>query len=130
MYILQNMDTLNFVKLEIFHKDYNLDKKDNLSGLPEEKAIFGVFAIVNDMPMNCRYIGETENMKESIKNLFENPQSAGLKKFMQGAWIKMLLYEPLKNISKEECQKKLEDWNLKYTPIINEEGEYPGYYNY
>lgn len=124
------METTNLVKLEVFHKDYNLDKKDNLSELPGEKAVFGIFAIVNDEPINCRYIGETENLQASIKNLFENPSSEGLKKFMQGPWIQMLVYEVMEGSSKEDRQKIIEEWNQLHNPKIDEEGEYPGYYDY
>lgn len=122
--------TETFVKLEVFHKDYNLDKKDNLSELPESKAVFGVFAIVNEEPINCRYISETDNLLKSVKDLFENPPSEGLKKFMQGPWIQMLVYELIHDSTKEEREQIVEEWNKKYDPKIDEEGEYPGYYDY
>lgn len=124
------METTNLVKLEVFHKDYNLDKKDNLNELPKAKAVFGIFAIVNEEPINCRYIGETENLQESVRNLFENPPSEGLKKFMQGPWIQMLAYESMEGSSKEDRQKIVEEWNQQHNPKIDEEGEYPGYYDY
>ncbi len=122
--------TENLVKLEVFHKAYNLDKKDNLTELPTEKAIFGIFAIVNEEPINCRYIGETENLQQSIRDLFENPQSEGMKKFMQGPWIQMLVYELLPDSGSEDRKKLVEEWTQKHEPKIDEEGEYPGYYDY
>jgi hypothetical protein len=125
-----NMETTNIVKLEVFHKDYNLEKKDNLDELPKQEAVFGIFAIVNDEPANCRYIGEAGNLQLEIRNLFENPPSEGLKKFMQGPWIQYLIYELLDNYSKEECKSISEKWVKKYSPAIDIEGEYPGYYNY
>ena len=48
----------NKVELTIYHKDYNLDKKDNLEEVPESPAVFGIFAIIHEKPVNCRYIGE------------------------------------------------------------------------
>ena len=123
------METINtLTSIEIWHRDYNLDKRHNLDTLPAGKAIFGIFAIVNEAPVNCRYIGETENLRETIKALFEKPEGDGMKKFMQGPWIQMLQYEPMPASSKEERQKTVEEWVSKYEPKIDEEGEYPGYY--
>jgi hypothetical protein len=117
-------------KLEVWHKDYNLGKKHNLDSLPTEKAVFGLFAIVNDEPINCRYIGEAENLQVAITGLFEKPEHTGLKKFMQGPWIQMLLYELMPASSSGERQKAAGEWVQKYKPNIDEEGEYPGYYDY
>jgi len=122
--------TETLVKIEIFHKDYNLDKKDNLSELPTERAVFGIFGIVNEEPINCRFIGESENLQQAVKDVFENPTSEGLKKFMQGAWIQMLLYELMPDSSKEDREKIVTEWSQKHDPKIDEEGEYPGYYDY
>jgi hypothetical protein len=114
---------------EIWCSDYNLDKKDNLAELPAQNAIFGVFAIVAGEPVNCRYIAETTNLQASVRNLFEEPGSAGMKKFMQGPWIRMLFYELLPDADLEERQKAVETWTRQYTPGIDENGEYPGYYD-
>src|SRR5688500_5776469 len=111
-------------KLEISHKDYNLDKKDNLDKLPTVKAVFGVFAIVSGEPINCRYVGETENLQKSIKRLFENSDCQGLREFIQGPWIKMLLYEVMLDSSEVERQKLAEEWTLKHNPKVGEVGEY------
>jgi hypothetical protein len=124
------METESLVKSEVFHKDYNLDKKDNLNELPKEKVVFGIFAIVNEDPINCRYIDETDNLQASVRDLFENPPGEGLKKFMQGPWIQMLVYEVLEGSTKKDRQKIAEEWKQKYNPKIDDEGEYPGYYNY
>lgn len=118
------------VKFEVWHKDYNLDKKDNLIEVPTEKAIFGIFGIVNEEPINCRYIGESENLREAVKDVFENPQSEGMKKFMQGPWIQMLVYELMPDSTKEDREKAVEEWKQKHDPKIDGDGEYPGYYDY
>jgi hypothetical protein len=124
------METLDLVKFEVWHKDYNLDKKDNLSEVPIEKAVFGIFGIVNEEPINCRYVGETDNLREAIKDVFENPPGEGMKKFMQGPWIQMLVYELMPDAAKEDRVKAVEEWKQKYDPKIDDEGEYPGYYDY
>ena len=120
--------TETLIRQEVYHKDYNLEKKDNLEELPEEKAVFGIFAIVDEKPINCRYISETENLQQEIKNIFENPQSEAMKAFMQGPWIKMVQYELTNGASAEERQKTVSEWTQEHDPKINEEGEYPGYY--
>jgi hypothetical protein len=125
------MDTTEtIVKLEVWHKDYNLDKKDNLSEVPTEKAVFGIFGIVNEEPINCRYVAEAENLRDAVKDVFENPQGEGMKKFMQGPWIQMLVYELMPGSAKEDREKVVEEWKQKHDPKIDEEGEYPGYYDY
>jgi hypothetical protein len=123
---MQTQDTLT--TMEIWHKDYNLGKKDNLDELPSREAVFGVFGIVNEAPANCRWIGETDNLQETVKRLFEQPEGAGMKKFMQGPWIQMLQYELMPGTSGTAREKIVKDWTQKYAPAIDEEGEYPGYY--
>ena len=117
----------NAVKLEVFHKEYNLDKKDNLDELPEEPAVFGIFAIIHDTPIHPRYVGSTDNLRKAVRDVFENPEGEGMKKFMQGPWIQMLCYELLPGSKEEDLKKKEEDWTQKYEPKITEEGEYPEY---
>jgi hypothetical protein len=117
----------NVVKKEIFHKDYNLDKKDNLEELPETPAVFGIFAIIHEVPIHPRYVGSTDNLRKIVREVFENPEGEGLKKFMQGPWIQMLCYEELPNSSEEELKQKEEEWIKKFEPKITDEGEYPEY---
>ena len=101
------------VKKEIFHKDYNLDKKENLDELPETPAVFGIFAIIHEVPIHPRYVGATDNLRKSVREVFENPEGEGLKKFMQGPWIQMLCYEELPDSSEEDRKQKAEEWTRK-----------------
>jgi len=117
-------------RMEVWHKEYNLDKKDNLHNVPDGKAVFGIFAIVNEEPVNCRYVGETENLRATVADLFANPPGTGLKKFMQGPWIQMLQYQLLPDSDAAERQKLAADWAEQYQPKFDDTGEYPGYYNY
>lgn len=116
-------------RLEVWHKDYNLEKRDNLRDLPAEKAVFGVFASVNEEPVNCRYAGETEDLRAAIKMLFEKPGTEGLKKFMQGAWIQTVQFELMPGSSAVDRKKVLDEWIEKHQPKIDDDGDYPGYYN-
>lgn len=114
---------------KVFHRDYNLDQVDNLEELPAEKAVFGLFGIVDEKPINCRFIGESENLKESIQGLFEKPPTEGMTKFMQGPWVQMLMYETMVEATQEERQEVVDEWVNQYQPKIDEQGEYPGYYD-
>jgi hypothetical protein len=115
------------VKMEIFHKEYNLDKKENLDELPETPAVFGIFSIIHEVPVHCRFVAATDNLRKSVRDVFENPQGEGLKKFMQGPWIQMLCYDEMKDSSEEDRKQKEADWIKQYEPKITDEGEYPEY---
>jgi len=52
-----------------------------------------------------------------------------MKKFMQGPWIQMLVYQSMSESDLEE-ENILSEWEKKYKPNIDDEGEYPGYYDY
>jgi translation elongation factor EF-1beta len=117
----------NVVKMEAYHKDYNIDKKDNLNELPEEPAVFGIFAIIHEVPVHPRYVSSTDNLRKAVRDVFENPESEGLKKFMQSPWIQMLCYELMPDATEEERKEKEKEWIRKYDPKVTEEGEYPEY---
>lgn len=125
------METLERTgQVEIWHEQFNLDGKDNLSDLPDEKAVFGVFGIVNEEPINCRFVGSSDNLRDTVKELFEAPPSAGMKKFMQGPWIQSLKYELLQDADDQKRKKAVDEWTSQYAPKIDENGEHPGYYDY
>lgn len=116
----------SIIRTEIYHKDYNLDKKDNLDTLPEEPAVYGFFGIIQEKPVNCRFAGETANLRKGVRERFEQLQPEdGLKKFMQGPWIKMLCYQPCAGTSEQERQQILSEWRGRYDPKVDDEGEYP-----
>ena len=115
------------VKLEIFHREFNIDKKDNLDELPDEPAVFGIFGIIHNTPIHPRYVGSTNNLREALRATFENPKSEGLRLFMQGTWIQMLCYELLPDTSEKERKAKEEAWVNEYKPAVNDNGEYPEY---
>jgi hypothetical protein len=123
------MDTLQAAaQLEILHGSYHIDGKDNLSLIPAEKAVFGVFAVVDDQPVNCRYVAQAVNLRETVRALAEQPPGTGMQKFMQGPWVKMLRYCLLPDATEAERQRVAADWSQQYAPSIDDEGEYPGYY--
>lgn len=123
------METISVTeKMIIRHKDYNLAKQDNLQEVPAGPAIFAIFAIIDDRPVNCRYISATDNLQEAVTALFENSRHEGLQKFMRGPWIKMLQFNRMPDASPKEIQEALRIWEQQYDPKIDKQGEYPGYY--
>jgi hypothetical protein len=111
----------------LFHKDYNLDGKDNISQIPKEPAVFGLCAMIHEKPTHCRYIGETANLQQTIRGLFEKAGevSEGFEKFMHGPWIKRMVYGLMPGSSPGDRQKEAEEWTKKYNPRCDENGEYP-----
>ena len=112
------------INLIVCHKDYNLDKKENLDEIPEQPAVFGLFAIIDDAPISPRYISSTDNLRKAVREVFENPNSTGLKKFMQGSWIKMLCYNLLLDSTEETRKAKEKEWIKKYEPQVTDNGDY------
>jgi hypothetical protein len=119
------MSENKIVQTEVYHKDYNLDKKENLDTLPDKEAVFGFFAIINEKPVHCRIVGETDNLQKKVREIFEKPEGEGMKKFMQGPWIKMLVYEAMPGSGPEDRSKKAEEWKKEHNPKIDDKGEYP-----
>lgn len=120
----------NPLQLEIWHRNYNPDKHHNLQDIPASKAVFGIFAIVKGKPGNCRYIGITENLRAAVQELFEQPKDEGLKKFMQGTWIPMLVYTLMLDAGEAAMNEAALQWTRQYQPAVDAQGEYPGYYSY
>jgi len=96
--------------------------EDNVSTLPTEKAVYGIFAQskTTNEPINCRYVGETEDLQPRTKQHFSKDESNDcLKKFMQSDLTKILVYELMPNSTKDGRLKKEEEWIKKYSPKCN-----------
>ncbi len=94
----------------------------NLDDLPLRKSVYAIFAQSKDSlkPINCRYVGETDNLEERTKTHFsENEQNECLRKFMQSDKTKLMIYELLPNSDKAERLQKEEEWITAYNPECN-----------
>ena len=94
----------------------------NLDELPQRKAVYAIFAQDKDTlkAINCRYVGETDNLEERTKAHFsENEQNECLKKFMQSDKTKLMIYELLPNSDKNDRLEKEEEWINNYNPKCN-----------
>lgn len=112
---------------EIFHRDFNIDNKHNIDQLPETPAVFGLFGIINNTPIHPRYISSSDNLRDAIYDLYENPPNEGMRNFMQTNWVQMLCYETVEALSKEQREIKEAAWIAEYKPGINADGEYSEY---
>jgi hypothetical protein len=112
-------------RIEIFHSKYNLEMKDNLKSLPSSGAVYGLFAIIDDEPVHCRFAGSTDNLQVAVQRHFEDEDATGLRAFMQGPWIKLLVYEPLSTpAAGPEASAALDEWIGKFQPSCEPDGEY------
>jgi excinuclease UvrABC nuclease subunit len=96
--------------------------KTNVGSLPQKKSVYSIWAQSQetDKPINCRYVGETDNLQERIQTHF-SPQEENvcLKEFMQSNSTKIMIYELMPNSTKEERLAKEEEWIKKYNPKCN-----------
>lgn len=100
----------------------NLSEID-LDDLPQRKAVYGMFAQDKNSgkPINCRYVGETDNLEERIKAHFsKEEQNVCLRKFMQSDKSKLMIYELMPNSTKEDRLEKEAEWIKEYKPECNE----------
>lgn len=95
----------------------------NLDDLPKEKAVYAIFAQSEKTlkPINCRYVGETDNLDERIKAHFaNNEQNECLQDFMQSAKTKLMTFELLPISNKQDRLEKEEEWIGIFEPSCNE----------
>ena len=111
-------------KRTILHeKDNNLDKEDNLDSLPEEAAVYAICGRVNGQVANTRHVGETKNLKRTIRECF-NPNSGILsdcvREFVLSIKTKELIYEVASGLSEEQRVEKKNNWEKQFKPQCNE----------
>jgi len=85
--------------------------------------VYAIFAQSKETgkPINCRYVGETNNLQEGTKAHFrENEQNECLKEFMQSSKTKMMIYELLPDSDKKERLLKQDEWIKEYNPKCND----------
>ena len=94
----------------------------DLDDLPQRKSVYAIFAQSKDTlePINCRYVGETDNLEERTKTHFmDSEQNECLRKFMKSDKTKMMIYELLPNSDKGERLQKEIEWINNYGPECN-----------
>ncbi len=90
--------------------------------LPNKKAVYAIYASDKNTgkPINCRYVGETDNLQERTGAHFNNSeQNEELKEFMQSNKNKKLVYELLPNSDKAERLQKEQEWIQSKKPQYN-----------
>ncbi len=95
----------------------------NVDRLPQRKAVYAIFAQDKGSgePINCRYVGVTDNLKERIgAHLNKKEQNRCLGKFMQSNETKLMRYELMSGSTRDDRFNKEEEWIEKYNPECNE----------
>jgi hypothetical protein len=116
------MDT---IRTEIYSQKYNLQSKDNLDSLPAKPAVYGIFAIIDGQPVHCRHTGYATDLQAAVRNHFDADLNPGLRTFMQGPWLKMLLYTlPDSAGTDEQLRVKAAEWERQFVPLCDADGEY------
>lgn len=96
----------------------------NLDNLPKRKSVYAILAQSEktDKPINCRYVGETDNLEERTKSHFsKEEQNNCLKEFMQSNKTKVMVYELLPNSDKDDRLQKEKEWIKIYEPKCNKQ---------
>jgi hypothetical protein len=106
----------------LFQQDNNLDQRDNLHELPETAAVYAICGRVNNQAANCRYVGETENLRQAVRAHFSPLEPyESLRNFMQSIKIKELVYQPMPASTREEREQKKQEWESRYRPAFTDE---------
>jgi hypothetical protein len=109
-------------RLVLQHKDFNLDKKDNLDSLPAQAAVYAVCGRVNGQPVNARFVGATDNLLAAVKAHYSDAEpNEQLKLFMRSIKIKELLFKPMPGVDAPAAKETLEAWEKTFQPECNEE---------
>jgi hypothetical protein len=108
----------------IFHKDNNLDKRDNIDELADQPAVYAICGRVNGNPVNCRFVGATDNLRKTIRNHFEHSHDEEeFRNFMLSIKCKELVFKIMLPSTEEERKKEAELWkdalNPECTPELN-----------
>ena len=114
-------------RIEIYHPKYNLECRNNLTAIPTHCAVYGLFAIIDDQPVHCRFVGATDNLQAAITRHFEMEPEPGIHRFMQGPWIKLLVFEPVTSAADSpQTAALVDEWVRRYSPSCDGEGDYAG----
>jgi excinuclease UvrABC nuclease subunit len=82
----------------------NLSDVD-LDELPEKEAVYAIFvkSKKSKKPVNCRYVGETDNLLGRIKKHYSGREkNEYLKSFMQSDITKFMIYQLMPNSTKKD----------------------------
>jgi hypothetical protein len=96
--------------------------KDNLDLIPASPAVYAICGRVNGQTANCRFVGQADNLKAAIEQLFqEDSPHACVGNFMRSIKIKELIYVALPGSTPEEREALKLEWDKIYKPLCNDE---------
>ncbi len=110
----------------LLQQENNLDKKDNLDELPTSPAVFAICGRVNGKPANPRYVNISNNLRETVKLLFDKDDTSlnvsdCVKSFVLSIKIKTIIYQDINDLIEQQREEIKMEWERKYKPECNEQ---------
>ena len=102
-----------------------LDRNNFEDLLPREEAVYVIFSKFardseSEVSLNCLYVGETEDLRESFKTHFsEQEQNIYLKHFMKSCKSILVIYDPMPGSTEESRSRLCRVLNKRYEPMCN-----------
>lgn len=117
---LENKPESNMLIID--HEDYNLDGKDNLNKIPEEKGVYAICGRVNGKPANARWVGYAENLREAVQNHYsDNETNECLRDYMRSIKTKALIFKCMPEALSDELESEQQNWEDEFNPVCTPE---------
>ena len=114
--------TVEVEVLLLNHPDYNLDKSDSISDIPEYSGVFAVCGRVNGKPANCRVVRASNNVQEAVRQLYmEVEEDDCVREYMRSIKTKLLIYKIVPDAEPVDLEQLATEWEAEYNPQCNEE---------
>ncbi len=94
----------------------------NLDNLPESPAVYAFWAkSEKSQPINCRYVGQTDNLRRRIKEHFSNSShNECLKEFIDSGKAIILEYMEMVDSTEHRRLNTEKEWIFLRSPKCNE----------
>ena len=93
----------SFTVFQLKNKLYSIDGEDNIDQVPESPAVYAVCGRVNSETANCRYIGKSENLRETVASHFLPGEiDTCFREFMNSIKTKVLVYKAFDKADDQE----------------------------
>ena len=96
--------------------------ESDIDKLPNTEAVYAIYAEDKDTlkPINCRYVGETDDIQRRTGEHFdESEENECLKEFMQSNKTKILVYELMPGSDDDERLEAESAWIASKKPKCN-----------
>lgn len=89
--------------------------QETIEEIPDSPSVYALFSM--DKGMECRYVGYTNNLQESIRNHFNtNEPNVDLRYLMLSCKTKLMYYEVEPEGITDDTKKKAKEWESQFQP--------------